>query len=140
MTTERAPAAGVRKRPCTLAEAPPTLRALLEERDNIITTFARCLKISPMHLQFKSVTRKADSNKHVQALRQDLAEEENGLCRDQGERYIEFVQNVGDREALSRRFFLIFSYEPIGYALPPYRPKLDCKTQRNVFTSGAASS
>lgn len=85
-----------------------------EERDNIITTFASWLKISPMHLQFKSVTRKADSNKHVEALRQELAVEENEQCREQGESYIDFVKDVGNREALSRRFFLIFTYEPIG--------------------------
>lgn len=36
-----------------------------EEQYNIISSFASWLKISPMKLQFKSVSRKADSDKHV---------------------------------------------------------------------------
>ena len=44
-----------------------------EEQFGIISTFASWLKISPMHLQFKSVTRKADSDKHVAMVRRELA-------------------------------------------------------------------
>ena len=36
-----------------------------EEQFNIIASFASWLKISPMRLQFKSITRKADSDKHI---------------------------------------------------------------------------
>lgn len=36
-----------------------------EEQFGIISSFASWLKISPMRLQFKSITRKADSDKHV---------------------------------------------------------------------------
>ena len=48
-----------------------------EEQFNIIATFASWLKISPMKLQFKSITRKADSEKHIESLKAELATEEN---------------------------------------------------------------
>lgn len=85
-----------------------------EEQYNIISSFASWLKISPMRLQFKSVTRKADSDKHLAMVRSELEEEENPHCREQGEEYIRLVKDVGNREALTRRFFLIFQYEHTG--------------------------
>lgn len=42
-----------------------------EEQYNIISSFASWLKISPMKLQFKSVSRKADSDKHVAMVRKN---------------------------------------------------------------------
>lgn len=82
-----------------------------EEQWGIISSFASWLKISPMRLQFKSVTRKADSDKYIAGLDADLAQEENDACRELGEGIIRFIREEGSREALSRRFFLIFQYE-----------------------------
>lgn len=83
-----------------------------EEQYNIISSFASWLKISPMKLQFKSVSRKADSDKHVAMVREELSREENQQCRQFGEEYLRLIKDVGNKEALSRRFFLIFQYEP----------------------------
>lgn len=85
-----------------------------EEQFNIISSFASWLKISPMRLQFKSITRKADSDKHVAMVRKELEQEENPQCREMGEDYIKLIKDVGSREALTRRFFLIFQYEAVG--------------------------
>ena len=82
-----------------------------EEQFNIIAFFANWLKISPVRLQFKSITRKADSDKHVAMIEEELAKEKNGECRSLGEGYIRLIKDVGNREALTRRFFLIFQYE-----------------------------
>ena len=87
-----------------------------EEQVNIISSFASWLKISPMRLQFKSITRKADSDKHIALLRKDLEVEENLKCRELGEDYIRLIQDIGNREALTRRFLLIFQYEAIDRA------------------------
>lgn len=84
-----------------------------EEQYNIISSFAAWLKISPMQLQFKSITRKADSEKHVAMVRQELEEEKSDQCRHLGEGYIRLIKDVGSREALTRRFFLIFQYEEL---------------------------
>ncbi|MFR9200178.1 MAG: hypothetical protein ACLVML_05070 [Candidatus Gastranaerophilaceae bacterium] len=85
-----------------------------EEQFNIISSFASWLKISPMRLQFKSVTRKADSDKHVAMVRDELDTEDNPQCKELGEDYIKLIKDVGSREALTRRFFLIFQYEAVG--------------------------
>ena len=87
-----------------------------EEQVNIISSFASWLKISPIRLQFKSITRKADSDKHIALLRKDLEVEENLKCRELGEDYIRLIQDIGNREALTRRFLLIFQYETIDRA------------------------
>ena len=84
-----------------------------EEQFNIISTFASWLKISPMRLQFKSITRKADSDRHVAMVRRELEHEENDQCKSLGEGYIRLIKDVGSREALTRRFFLIFQYEEL---------------------------
>ena len=85
-----------------------------EEQYNILSSFASWLKISPMKLQFKSITRKADSDKHVALIRKELSVEDNEQCKAMGEDYIRLIKDVGSREALTRRFFLIYQYEAIG--------------------------
>ena len=85
-----------------------------EEQFNIISSFASWLKISPVRLQFKTITRRADSDKHVALVKQELSQEENPQCRALGEDYLRLIQDVGSREALTRRFFLIFQYEAMG--------------------------
>lgn len=85
-----------------------------EEQVNIISSFASWLKISPMRLQFKSITRKADSDKHIAMVREELAEEDNEKCIELSEDYIRLIKDIGNREALTRRFFLIFQYEAVG--------------------------
>ena len=85
-----------------------------EEQFNVISSFASWLKISPMRLQLKSVSRKADADRHVAMVQQELKQEENPQCRRLGEEYLNLIRDVGSREALSRRFFLIFEYEQTG--------------------------
>ena len=85
-----------------------------EEQFNIIASFASWLKISPVRLQLKAITRRADSDRHIALVREELAREENLQCRALGEDYLRLIQDVGSREALTRRFFLTFQYEAVG--------------------------
>lgn len=85
-----------------------------EEQLSIIDTFASWLKISPMRLQIKSITRKADSDKHIALIRQELAREDNEKCCELGEDYLRLIKDIGNKEALTRRFFLIYQYEAVG--------------------------
>lgn len=85
-----------------------------EEQFNIISSFASWLKISPVRLQCKTITRRADSDKHIALVKEELAREDNLQCRALGEDYLRLIQDVGSREALTRRFFLIFQYEVVG--------------------------
>ncbi|MDR1204339.1 MAG: hypothetical protein LBL26_02515 [Peptococcaceae bacterium] len=83
-----------------------------EEQHHIISSFASWLKISPARMQFKSVTRKADSVKHITMLQSELEDEDNPQCKELAREYIKLIRDVGSREALTRRFFLIYQYEP----------------------------
>ena len=93
-----------------------------EEQYNILSSFASWLKISPMKLQFKSITRKADSDKHIAMIRKELSMEDNAQCKAMGEDYIRLIKDVGSREALTRRFFLIYQYEDI------------CRSESDVYS------
>lgn len=87
------------------------LRSAREQR-NIIYSFISYLKISPVKLQFKVLTRRADTGRHMEAVRWDMEKESNEQCRLMQEDYLRFVQQIGSREAVTRRFFLIFEFEP----------------------------
>ena len=87
------------------------LRSAQEQR-NIIYSFVSYLKISPVKLQIKVLTRRADINRHLDTVRREMAQEDNEQCLLMQEDYLDFVQQVGSHEAVTRRFFLIFEYEP----------------------------
>lgn len=87
------------------------LRSAREQR-SIIYSFISYLKISPVKLQFKVLTRRADINRHMDTVRREMAQETNEQCRLMQEDYLQFVQQVGSHEAVTRRFFLVFEYEP----------------------------
>ena len=87
------------------------LRSAREQR-NIIYSFVSYLKISPIKLQIKVLLRRADIDRHLDPVRREMAQEENEQCRLMQEDYLNFVQQVGSHEAVTRRFFLIFEYEP----------------------------
>ena len=63
-------------------------------------------------MQIKVLTRRADINRHLDTVRREMAQEDNEQCRLMQEDYLDFVQQVGSHEAVTRRFFLIFEYEP----------------------------
>ena len=87
------------------------LRSTREQR-NIIYSFVSYLKISPILVQFKVLTRRADINLHMETVRREMEVETNEQCRLMQEDYLQFVQQISSREAVTRRFFLIFEHEP----------------------------
>ena len=72
----------------------------------IIYSFISYLKISPVKLQIKMISRRADINQHLEKSRQELENETDPRCRELQEDYLKFVRNLSSREAVSRRFFL----------------------------------
>ncbi len=88
------------------------LRSAQEQR-NIIYSFISYLKIAPVKVQFKVLTKRADIDRHVQTVRRELAQETNAHCRELQEDYLRLIRRLGSREAITRRFFLIFEHEPL---------------------------
>lgn len=84
------------------------------EQKNIIYSFVSFLKISPVKLQIKVLTRKADINRHLELVWKEMQAETDERCRMLQDDYLKFVQKIGSREAVTRRFFLVFEYEPFN--------------------------
>lgn len=89
------------------------LRSAREQR-NIIYSFISYLKISPVKIQFKVLTKRADLNKHTDIVRREMEKEEDPNCRMLQEDYLSLIARIGSKEATTRRFFIIFEYEQLG--------------------------
>ena len=88
------------------------LRSAQEQR-SIIYSFISYLKISPAKVQFKVLTKRADIDRHVETVRKELERETDPHCRALQEDYLRLVRQLGSREAITRRFFLVFEYEEL---------------------------
>lgn len=86
----------------------------IRERNLIIQSFMSWLKIAPIKIQFKVLSFPADINNHVLGLKEDIEREENDKCRELQSDYLSLICNVGLREGVTRRFFIIFEHEPKG--------------------------
>ena len=83
-----------------------------EEQNNILYNFASWFKVANTKLQFKSITKKADSERYISLLKKDLNAETNPQTKELIKSYINLVRTVGGQEAVTHRFFLIIEYEP----------------------------
>lgn len=89
------------------------LRSAREQR-NIIYSFISYLKISPVKIQFKVLTKRADLNKHTDIVRREMEKETDPNCRILQEDYLKLIGKIGSKEATTRRFFIAFEYEQLG--------------------------
>ena len=87
------------------------LRSVREQK-HIIASFASWMKISPVHLQIKVLTKKADISKHLNAIERDMDREQDPKCRELQKDYYNLIKTIGSREAITRRFLIIFESEP----------------------------
>lgn len=88
------------------------LRSAREQR-NIIYSFISYLKISPVKLQFKILTKRADINKHLDSIREEMKYETDERCLALQKDYENLIRRIGSKEAITRRFFIAFEYEPV---------------------------
>ena len=86
------------------------LRSAREQR-NILYSFVSYLKISPVKMQFKVLTKRANTEKHRLITLKEMEAETDPNCRKLQEDYLSLIGRIGSREATTRRFFLIFEYE-----------------------------
>ena len=89
------------------------LRSAREQR-SIIYSFISYLKISPVKIQFKVLTKRADLNKHTDIVRREMESETDPGCRMLQEDYLRLINRIGSKEATTRRFFIAFEYEQVG--------------------------
>jgi hypothetical protein len=89
------------------------LRSAREQR-SIIYSFIGFLKISPVKVHFKVLSKCADINRHVEMIRREMESETDENCRMLQEDYLDLIGRLGSREATTRRFFIAFEYEAEG--------------------------
>ena len=85
------------------------LRSAREQR-NIIYSFVSYLKISPVKLQFKVLTRRADINRHLETIQAECSQKQMNAALPS--RRTTVIRQIGLKEAITRRFFIVFQYEP----------------------------
>lgn len=90
------------------------------EQKNIVASFASWMKISPIKIQIKVLTKKADIGKHLNTIERDMESESNPKCRELQLDYYRLIQTIGSREAITRRFLVIFEYEAVTNRKPEY--------------------
>ncbi len=84
------------------------------EQQNIIYSFISYLKISPVKVQFKCLTKRANLDRHTEMVRREMEKETDPSCKMLQEDYLQLIHSIGSKEAITRRFFLIFEHEQIG--------------------------
>ena len=92
----------------------------ISEQKNIVASFASWMKISPVKVQIKVLTKKADIGKHLNTIEREMEAEDNPKCRDLQMDYYHLIQTIGSREAITRRFLVIFEYEAVTNRKPEY--------------------
>ena len=81
------------------------------EKDVIISAFAAALKIMPKTVQFKVLTRRADTERYLEQIIADLKNETcQGVITLAAER-ADMIESIASHGGVFRRFFLIFEYE-----------------------------
>lgn len=94
------------------------LRSSAEQR-NIVMSFMSYLKIAPVNLQFKIISKKADIAEYIEKIKEEAAEEKDERVRLLQEDYAGLIETLGRKEAVTRRFFLIFEYQSYNHNKNP---------------------
>lgn len=84
------------------------------EQSNIIASFRDIFKVGPSRLQFKSISKKSNMDKHLRTLREEAMQEESDKCFEMQMEYAKLLKDAGNNYGVSRRFFIAFEYEHEG--------------------------
>lgn len=100
------------------------------EQKNIVASFASWMKISPIKIQIKVLTKKADIGKHLNTIERDMESESNPKCRELQLDYYRLIRICRFRQEQA-----LLSILP----LCSLNKKLFEASKRNMLTSAAAS-
>ena len=86
------------------------------ERDDIVSEFGGWLSIAPVNMQIKIITGESDPTKIIEKVMQRYNEHKDKNVETLVTRYTELLSALGSNGAVSKRFFLIVSYEPKAFS------------------------
>lgn len=101
-------------RPYLGSQARPLCAAFCRGANQYHSIVCRLLKIAPVRIQIKSVSRRANGSEYIRSVDADLKSQTDAESIALGREYVRLIQSLESRDAVSRRFFFIFEYEPIG--------------------------
>lgn len=109
------------------------------EQDQIIHQFAAAIRTMPTRVQFKVVSRHADSSGFIDKIKADMEQEENEGCRRLQRDQINLISSVSAQQGISRKFYVAFEYEePLGVKHSPSFEQVKSQLERE--TKSIASS
>lgn len=79
-----------------------------EEQEQVIYDFEKFLRIAPDNFQIKVLAKKTDISSYLKRLNENIACEPDEKCRAMMEDSRKLLIDLGQNEAISRRFFLAF--------------------------------
>lgn len=88
------------------------LRSSSEQR-NIIMSFMSYLKIAPVKIQFKVVSKKADISEYIEKIKEEAEWEPDHRVKLLQEDYAKLIERLGRKEAITRRFLWCLNISPI---------------------------
>lgn len=91
-----------------------------DEKSEIIYQFASWFKIAPVNIHFKVVSENTNLNNHILALSDGIKKEKNVKCKELQRDYMKLICDIGLREGVMRKFYLILEYEKKGLLSSDY--------------------
>lgn len=84
------------------------------EKDSIIADFFAYLRITPVNVQIKCVSRKVDTRTHVKKAKEYFEKESNEKCREMQMDTIRMLERMTESGSVEHKFYLIFEHETYG--------------------------
>lgn len=83
-----------------------------EDKEIIIANFASWLKIAPIKMRIKTISKTVNTNKYIKTLKENFENEQNatpGIVKYRAD-YIDLIRTIGRREGVEKQILIIFEY------------------------------
>lgn len=81
------------------------------ERDDLINDFKSWLKIAPINIQIKIITKQTDPTEIVQSILSRCQKENDEDIENLLKHYTNLIYNLSNKDAVTKKFYMIISYE-----------------------------
>lgn len=98
------------------------------DQDAVIGQFEAALQVLPKNAQFKCISRTMNVDDRVEWLEKCFSSETNENCRAMQSEQIQLIRSASKAYGISRRFFVIFRYQPEDTSLKSVTSRIDWDT------------
>lgn len=86
-----------------------------EEQEAIIDDFQKFLRVGPVVVQLKSLSKRTDISRYLAKIKEDMRTETNERCKKLQADYAKLIKQIGTYHSVTRRFFIIWEYPKNSY-------------------------